>query len=457
MTAVPRFTQSYRSKNQACQSGDLYHVITDAKTRADVGLDYLTVLSTSTDPYRMDTWNGGKPGINHANGQWVADLISYSGLSGTVHIRGLHYIAVSLGQPRPTGKGRSSAVAYVPYRNDAKSWEWLQTAVSHARWLGYIEFDQIHDARNAEPVIRLAEDHDAEADVDHDHGWWIPDGEPDIDLPRFGTRQPYQLVIVGEKSSLGPMVEPIADEFAADVYLPNGHLSTTLTYRMARKAYDDERPLVVAYLADCDPWGWQMPEAVARKLQALSDSHLPGLEFEVHRVGLTPDQVREHELPSAPLEKGTPAQRRAWEEATDVGQTELDAALVLAPELLPRLIRAKLSSYFDPDLEGRNEQIKEAWLREARRAYAEAPISAERAEALDWLRRVQERMPDIARILDETVPAVELPPEPESSSAVAPGAMCEALVTDGEFLRVTELLREDRDRFGAIEGDGGLA
>jgi hypothetical protein len=65
----------------------------------------------------------------------------------------------------------------------------------------------------------------------------------------------------------------------------------------------EQRPLIVAYFADCDPSGWQMGISVLRKLQALSVllGRWTGLEFEVHRVALTPDQVRGLSLPSTPL------------------------------------------------------------------------------------------------------------------------------------------------------------
>ena len=31
----------------------------------------------------------------------------------------------------------------------------MQRAAKSARWLGYLPFDRIHDARNAEPVVRI--------------------------------------------------------------------------------------------------------------------------------------------------------------------------------------------------------------------------------------------------------------------------------------------------------------
>ena len=80
-------------------------------------------------------------------------------------------------------------------------------------------------------------------------------------------------------------------------------MGDTLVYRIARTAAVYGRPLVVLYLADCEPAGWQMPVSVGRKLQAFREL-LGGFEFEVHRVALTPDQVGEYGLPSTPLKAG---------------------------------------------------------------------------------------------------------------------------------------------------------
>ena len=61
---------------------------------------------------------------------------------------------------------------------------------------------------------------------------------------------------------------------------------------------------------------------------------MPGMpEFEVHRVALTPDQVREYGLPSTPL-KDTEKRADKWRAAMGVEQTEIDALASLRPDLL---------------------------------------------------------------------------------------------------------------------------
>ena len=165
----------------------------------------------------------------------------------------------------------------------------------------------------------------------------VPDAEyfaPAAHLEGGAGIQPYRLAVIGEKSSLEPVLGPVAEEYDADLYLPAGEISDTILHHMASRTAAEERPLVVFYFADCDPSGWQMGISVARKLQALSELLGP-FGFEVHRVALTPDQVRALRLPSTPL-KATEKHAAKWEMRTGTKQTEIDAAIALRPAELGR-------------------------------------------------------------------------------------------------------------------------
>ena len=240
----------------------------------------LTVLAAKNDPFRIDT------PARHRDGRWLAETAAELGLgSRRIHLRGLHYMI--LGRPMPDG---------TPYINDNDHWEWLQgDAAKAARFLGYIPFDQITDQRNAEPVIRIRGAEGVQAYLTTELNVTIPEAwelQPQIDVEGFEGVQPYRLVLVGEKSSLADILVPLAGRYDADLFLPTGEISDTQIYLMAKAAQDDGRPLVVLYFADCDPAGWQMGISVARKLQALRVL-LPKMpDFELHRVALTPGQVR---------------------------------------------------------------------------------------------------------------------------------------------------------------------
>ncbi len=242
----------------------------------------LTVLSPQRDPFRLDTAS------KHRDGEWLADQAARLP-QDTIHLRGLHYAV--LGETKPDGK---------PYVNTEEDWVWLsEKAAKAARWLGYVEFDRIVDQRNTAPVVREFEREELQPEVRFGQvELALPeDLDPRIRLAGFQAIQPYRLVLFGEKTSLEPVLAPIAEQRQADLYLPTGEASDTMIHQLASTAAEDGRRTVVFYLSDCDPAGWQMAISVARKLQALRVLKFPELDFEVRPVALFPDHVREYGLP----------------------------------------------------------------------------------------------------------------------------------------------------------------
>lgn len=63
---------------------------------------------------------------------------------------------------------------------------------------------------------------------------------------------------------------------------------------------DDERPLQIFYIGDYDPAGLLIDRSLERELR----KHLnPGIEMHFHRIGITPEQISEYDLPSKPRKK----------------------------------------------------------------------------------------------------------------------------------------------------------
>lgn len=333
-------------------AGALRRVIEQAKING-YSLSDLTVLAPQNDPYRVDTPAG------HRNGAWLAEQFNRLDRE-RIHLRGLHYAIVSRGDViRPDGR---------IYVNDEEAWLWLQsTAAKAARWLGYVPFSAIVDERNAPPVIHRKKAADIGYYVSVDVEIQIPsveDIKPRASIQGFAGRQPYNLVIVGEKSSLADVVTPIARSFEADLYLPTGEASDTMIYTIARDAAEDGRPLRLFYLSDFDPAGYEMPCNLGRKLQALRDLTFHDLDFEVRSVALTPEHVRDLGLPSTPLKE---TERRAdrWREAWGLEQTEIDALATLQPRKLASILREALKPFYDAGLDHRVYEAKSAWEEEA--------------------------------------------------------------------------------------------
>lgn len=392
-------------------SGKLRTVIEEACLVSDSGLGDLTVLSARVDPYRLDTPAG------HRDGAWAAAQLNRFYVSRRAHWRGLHYAIVAAGGIRkPNGE---------VYVNSDDDWFWLsETAGKAARWLAYVPFEQIIDQRNGAPVIHRKVREPAAAflsvglDVD------VPDVEDIEPVPvakGFVARQAYSFVIFGEKASLEPIALPIAEEYEADLYLVTGEISDTLVHQIVRDAAEDGRPLVVFTLSDCDPAGRQMAVSIGRKLQAFRDLLFSDIEFELVPVALTPDQVRELNLPSTPL-KETEKRADRWRDAFGVDQTEIDALTTPAnAAILERLIRQAFLPYIDRSLGRRVREARDAWDEAAREALEDQidgdRLASIRAEAETRLETLREQIASINEQLELTAGDIALPPievpEPE--------------------------------------------
>lgn len=394
------------STNEKIPTGILREALEEGVALDGWSMNDLTVLGAQNDPFRVDTPAG------HRDGEWLAMHLERLAPNRVVHLRGVHYILVSAGLTKPNGE---------PYVNTEKDWLWMtEKAAKAARWLGLIPFSAIRDQRNEKPTVRRWEPKDPAAYILVGVGIELPDPEdlvPTVDVEGFDGVQPYKLVLVGEKSSLAEVLAPIAQEYKADLYLPTGEISDTMLYEMASVADADGRPMVVLYFSDCDPSGWQMPISVGRKLQALETAEFPGLEFQVHRVALTPDQVKAYGLPSAPL-KSTERRADRWTVKMGVEQTEIDALAALQPDLLRRITRDALAPFFDRSLDRRVREAREEWLQRAQESLdaqlGEERLAAIRAEAEDRIAEMQEQVDALrdALRIDSTsfnLPAFEIP------------------------------------------------
>jgi hypothetical protein len=279
--------------------------------------------------------------------------------------------------------------------------------------LGYVPFDRITDQKNDPPVVRLWKPPQPKAYLSVDFPVTVPDAddlEPRVGVDGFRGTQPYHLALLGEKSSLETVLGPIAQRYQADLYLPSGDISNTL----AKTSAADGRPLVVLYFSDCDPSGWNMPIAVARKLLAFKIQQFPELEFQCYRAALRPDQVRQHDLPISPV-KENDKRGAAWESSMGVQQTEIDAIATLQPQLLRRIAEEAIAPFFDRSLAAKVERAKQQWLNEAQQSLSEQIGDVEWLRA-DVARQLAEMRDQIRELLDavRVDPAsVDLPTVPE--------------------------------------------
>lgn len=408
-----------------------------------VPLKALTVLSSQRDPFRVDTE------ANHRDAQWLADRVqTLLRDDQQIHLRGLHYVV--LGQTKPDG------TTYITSDKDP-DWIWLsESAAKAARWLGYIPFDRFFDQRNGEPLIIRPRPHDPYPVLDL--------GGVEVELPNeisdprvfmtgVNVQQPFKIVLYGEKSSLLPVLEPLAQRYGADMYVGAGEISDTLMHTMAKEGAEDGRPLAVFTFSDCDPAGWQMPISIGRKLQAMQSLLFPNLEFSVYRVGLLHEHVRKYGLPSTPL-KSTEKRAREWIAAYGTEQTEIDALAALQPDLLRRIAEAAIEPFFDGGLAARVWQYVDDWETRAQEQLVDRigadQMAAFRAEAqvkLDSLRdeihaintalQIDARSLDLPGLgnLPEAQIDTDMHGEPLVSSSWSFSQQCHALIDSREYRR----------------------
>ena len=364
----------------------LSETIKEAKFETGLSLEDLSAMSSQRDPYRRDT------PANRRDAEWVARMIDDHVTTETVHPRGLHYILVSLEPTKPNG---------LPYRNTEEDWVWLsEHALTSARWLGAVPFYRIGDNRNAPPVIRLLGE--ALTKIEAMPHFYMPaaeDLEPKVvvkdrldTVPAHFAAQPYTLIFAGEKSSLAPVVSPIANQMNAAMFFPTGEMSDGLVWQMVQAINQFDRPAVVFYLSDFDPSGFSMPKNVARKLQAMSTLGHLGEDVTVHATCLTIDQCIDLDLPSTPI-KASDKRAAKWIAATGRQQTEIDALAALNPEALQQILLADVRPYFDNTLRTR-------WLQE------KSSFEAEQTAALQ-ARIGQKEMEDMRDVLVEGLDAIQ--------------------------------------------------
>jgi hypothetical protein len=437
-----RLVEHYRQLDDISGLGELAQELRTAQREAGFSrLDHLTVLSKNNDPYRFDNEAGRR------DGQWFTDLFNKLVPRGAKHLRGFHYVLVSSrGIIKPDG---------TPYRNNDADWLWLMHEASGAaRWLGMLPFERIVDERNDPPVPPDDDDFDpagmSQALIDG-LGGDVPnlDGAmPSIAFSHRPHRQPYRIVLWGEKSSLGDALEPVRSMVNGEMLLPSGESTATMVFNMAQRIVEDGRPAVIGYFNDFDPAGWQMAISVARKLQALKTLRFPTLNVRLYPVALNIEQVTRLNLPSTPLK---PEEKRAdkWREAWGREQTEIDALAALNPTELGRMARDFVRPFFDPTLAERTDAVVRFTQRVAQDALASHPQYTAIREAISGaLANLEAANEALLAVQDQAMrdmDDIELPPLPELPEPVIEDAAPKPLfTTEDDYTTATLKLKEHR-------------
>ena len=173
------------------------------------------------------------------------------------------------------------------YINDEKSYKDLCDLLTRARLEGYIPFDVIGDETRPFTSWDVHQDTRAFLRKQLDSfgkGYWR-------DLLQS---QPNQIEIVGEKNTLGKVLNQIAMKYCIKTTMGRGFSSLDPRYKMAQRFKNSGREkLVVLIISDFDPDGEQIAESFARSMR--DDFGIKGIH--AIKVGLTLEQIRKYKLP----------------------------------------------------------------------------------------------------------------------------------------------------------------
>lgn len=157
--------------------------------------------------------------------------------------------------------------------------------------------------------------------------------------------QRVHVEITTEKDALSAILEDVVYPYCVRMNVIRGQASATMTEQIARRfdqaIMDNKRPVLI-HFGDLDPSGVAIPKALQRNL---ADRH--GIDAEVIRAALNPDQVDLFALPGSPdAVKSQDPNHGAWlrEYGPSQPAVELDA---LHPKDLQDILRAALIDVFD--------------------------------------------------------------------------------------------------------------
>ena len=324
----------------------MYKKIKELAKTNNLSVKDLIALAPQNDPFYMGT----ETEVKRAN--WFADLWNQAGYTSGVHLRRIHYYAVSRDILTHDGK---------PYENTNKHWGYLVLASKNARYLGLVAIESVLDAKNPNPNTYAYYDNDPLVDI----------ATPTLDDPtvnlygfEISNTQPYHIEVWCEKSTMNDVLLPICRRFGANLVTFEGETSITACYDvMKRIDQSGGKPTRIFYISDFDPAGKSIPVAMARKVEYMIQYYGKPFEVKVKSLVLTESQVKKYRLPRTPI-KSTELRAGKFQQAFGKGAVELDALEALHRGVLGEIVTKAIEKYFSYEAEQEMRQA-ESDLRQA--------------------------------------------------------------------------------------------
>jgi len=150
--------------------------------------------------------------------------------------------------------------------------------------------------------------------------------------------QQTRLMIWCEAQGMKPMLERVANYYGVVVASSGGFDSLTTKHDIARDL-SDQGDVIVLHLGDHDPSGVHMFSSLDEDINEFIDYYGGTVEF--IRLAVTPEQIDDYQLPTAPPKK---TDRRSFE-GNETVQCE-----AIPPDVLLDIVRDAIEGWFDMDL-----------------------------------------------------------------------------------------------------------
>ena len=186
------------------------------------------------------------------------------------------------------------------------------------------------------------------------HDWTGGDTSPQEAIETTANRysecflvgQPRFVMVVVEKEALLEIVSRACLEYSVSHAALRGDTSHTILYDLAKllvqKREEGQEPIILM-VTDLDPAGDDMERVVGHHLNMYARNK-KGQEFELRRIGLTPKQARDNNLPPSVVKEKASRTPRYVKKYGTKECWELDA---LPENVLTNLIRTEVKPYID--------------------------------------------------------------------------------------------------------------
>jgi len=182
------------------------------------------------------------------------------------------------------------------YRNNDASYEKLSDLLVSARYLSRVPMSAIDD------LSRLSKDF---SHVGFESVTQFVESEVESFLYGYGRNrmegQPRHIEMLLEKNTLLNIVQPVCEKFMIPFSVNRGYGNPSLWTKMEdRWRQGGEKPFVLLSFSDHDPEGFDLCDDAIRSLR-----HRHGVEVELIRVGVTKEQINQHDVPTTLAKKSS--------------------------------------------------------------------------------------------------------------------------------------------------------